>query len=229
MSKVYGYCRVSTKKQSVERQIKNIQEQYPKAVMITETYTGTTTNRPNFDKLIKNIKQGDTIVFDEVSRMSRNATEGYSLYKDLFDKGVELVFLKQRYIDTSVFRETLNKSVELTGTDVDCILEGVNKYLMILAEKQIKIAFEQAQDERDMLSKRTSDGVQRAKALGKQIGRANGTKVVTNKQKTMLPLIQKYSNRYEGALNDTETMKQLDLSRNTFYKYLKAIESIRQQ
>ena len=78
---IYAYCRVSTKHQRIARQITNITELYPKAIIIREFYTGTTQNRPQWEKLMTQIKTGDTIVFDSVSRMSRNAEEGYSDYK----------------------------------------------------------------------------------------------------------------------------------------------------
>ena len=81
---IYGYCRVSTKHQRITRQITNITELYPNATLIKEFYTGTTQNRPLWDKLMKQIRTGDTIVFDSVSRMSRNAEEGFKDYKTLY-------------------------------------------------------------------------------------------------------------------------------------------------
>jgi len=63
----YAYCRVSTKHQRIARQITNITELYPKATIIREFYTGTTQSRPQWDRLISQIKTGDTIVFDSVS------------------------------------------------------------------------------------------------------------------------------------------------------------------
>ena len=77
---IYGYCRVSTKKQSVGRQIDNITKTYPDAEIVQEIYTGTTLNRPVLNRLIKKFKKGDIVVFDEVSRMSRERDKGYELY-----------------------------------------------------------------------------------------------------------------------------------------------------
>ena len=91
---IYGYCRVSTKHQRITRQVTNIKEVYPTATIIKEFYTGTTQNRPLWDKLMKQIRPGDTIIFDSVSRMSRNAEEGIALYEQLYQSGVQLVFLK---------------------------------------------------------------------------------------------------------------------------------------
>ena len=154
---IYGYARISTMKQNIGRQIDNIKREYPDAVIIMEEYTGTTTDRPKWNKLIEHVKQEVskgteiTIVFDEVSRMSRNAAEGFENYKMLYDMGVRLVFLKERHIDTDNFRQALQSKVAMTGTDIDCILQGVNEYLMILAKRQIEIAFETAQAEVDYL------------------------------------------------------------------------------
>ena len=95
MCKVYGYCRISTKKQSIERQERNILKDYPNAIIIKESCTGTKIyGRKEFEKLLKIIKSGDTIVFDSVSRMSRDAEEGFALYEDLYNKGVELIYNK---------------------------------------------------------------------------------------------------------------------------------------
>ena len=76
---MYGYCRISQKKQSIERQIRNIKEAYPEAVIIEEAFTGTKIDRPEWNKLYKKAKSGDTIIFDSVSRMSRNIGSLYGV------------------------------------------------------------------------------------------------------------------------------------------------------
>ena len=96
---IYGYCRISRKQQNIERQIRNIKSAYPEAVILQEAYTGTKVEgRKEFEKLLKTVKSSDTIVFDSVSRMSRNASEGFALYQDLLEKNVELVFLKEPHM-----------------------------------------------------------------------------------------------------------------------------------
>ena len=123
---VYGYCRISTKQQSIERQIRNITAAYPTAHILQEAYTGTKMDRPDWQKLIKRIKAGDTIVFDSVSRMSRNATEGFECYEELFNRRINLVFLKEPHISTQVYKKALSNQVALTGTKTDIILNAVN-------------------------------------------------------------------------------------------------------
>ncbi len=76
---IYGYARISRPTQNIERQIRNITEYEPTAKIFRESYTGTTQVRPEWLKLIKRIKPDDTIIFDSVSRMSRNAEEGFTV------------------------------------------------------------------------------------------------------------------------------------------------------
>ena len=68
-NKIFGYCRISTRKQSIERQKRNIKKEYENAVIFEESFTGTKIERPVFDKLLKMVEPGDTIVFDSVSRI----------------------------------------------------------------------------------------------------------------------------------------------------------------
>ena len=142
---VYGYARTSTAKQNIDRQIRNIEREYPNAIIIQEAYTGTKIDRSEWNRLFATAKEGDTVVFDSVSRMSRNADEGFAVYEELYKRGVNLVFLKEHHIDTATYRKALESNVPLTGTNVDFILEGVNKYLLTLAKEQIRLAFEQAE------------------------------------------------------------------------------------
>lgn len=81
MCKVYGYCRISTAKQSIDRQVRNILAAYPNADIRKEVYAGTKyQGRAELKKILEKVQTGDTIVFDSVSRMSRNADEGIELY-----------------------------------------------------------------------------------------------------------------------------------------------------
>ena len=223
---IYGYVRVSTDKQNIDRQIRNILAVDASAKIYQEVFTGTkTTGRHEFQKLLNKVQSGDTIIFDSVSRMSRNAAEGFELYKKLFDDGVNLVFINEPYINTDVYKATRDALVPMTNTDVDLILAGVNQYLMKLAEKQVELAFEQAQKERDDLSERTKQGLQTAKLNGKQLGRAKGTVVVTKKSDESKKKILKYSKTFGGDLSDKDLIKLLEIDKNTYYKYKKELKS----
>ena len=189
MCKVYGYCRISTAKQSIERQERNIKDVYPDAVILKEAYTGTKiTGRKELEKIIKAVKPGDTIVFDSVSRMSRNADEGFKLYQDLFDKGIKLVFLKEHHIDTDTYRGEMDKQISKISTGnasadkfVNGMMKLIKEYTLDLAKEQIKLAFEQSEKEVEDLHQRTREGLVTAKLNGKQVGRSEGDKLTTKK------------------------------------------------
>jgi len=221
---VYGYCRISKAKQQIDRQIRNIKAEYPAAVIVQEAFTGTTTDRKEWNKLFAKAKEGDTIVFDSVSRMSRNAEEGFSAYETLYNRGVNLVFLKEPHINTDTYKQSMQGLVSLTNTDVDYILEGVNKYLLALAKTQIKIAFEQAEKEVADLHQRTKEGIETARLAGKQIGRAEGAKVTTKKSIAAKEIIKKHSAAFGGTLGDNEVITLAGLSRKTYYKYKKELK-----
>ena len=221
---IYGYCRISTSKQNIERQVRNIKRDYPNAKIIKEVYTGTKIDRIEFNKLLKVVKQGDTIVFDSVSRMSRNAEEGFKLYEELFNNGIELVFIKEQHINTKTYKKALNNNIELTNTNVDYILEGINKYLLALAKEQIILAFAQAEKEVQDLHQRTKEGIETARLNGKQIGQRPGIKLTTKKSIKAKEDIIKYSKDFKGSLADVDVMKLIGISRNSYYKYKRELK-----
>lgn len=224
MGKIYGYCRISTKQQNIERQQRNITGVYPTAIIVNEVYTGTKLEgRKEFEKLLKQVRADDTIVFDSVSRMSRDAESGFKLYEELYSKGVSLVFIKEPHINTDTYKKAFESNVAMTGTNVDFILDGINKYLLALAKEQIKLAFEQSEKEVQDLRQRTREGIETARLNGKQIGNQVGKKLVTKKSIQAKEQIKKYSKDFQGTLSDVDAMKLIGISRNSYYKYKREI------
>ena len=221
---IYGYTRISRAKQRIDRQIRNIKAAYPTATIIQEVFTRTSLNRKEWQKLFNKVKTGDTIIFDSVSRMSGNAEEGFNAYQELYNRGVELVFLKEPHINTATYKKALENNVELTGTSVDYILEGVNKYLMALAKEQIILAFEQSEKEVMDLHQRTKEGIETARLNGKQIGQPKGAKLTTKKSLAAKEVILKHSKDFNGTLSDDDCIKLAGISRNSFYKYKKELK-----
>lgn len=233
MNKTYGYARISRKTQNIERQIRNIQESYPKADIRAEAYTGTKIQgRKKLDEILKQVRPGDTIVFDSVSRMARNAAEGMDLYEELYNQGVNIVFLKEPHCNTAKYREALQKRIDITvstgdeATDafMNAIISALNKLQMDLARKDIELAFLQAQKEVDDLHERTAEGIETARRAGKQIGQKKGAKLTTKKSIEKKAEILKHSVDFGGTLNDTDCMKLTGLARNTFYKYKRELK-----
>lgn len=250
--KIYGYVRVSTMEQNIQRQIKNIKAQYPEAIIYQDEYTGRKMDRPAWSKLYQKVKKGDVIVFDSVSRMSRDAEEGFSVYQKLYDMGCELIFLKEPHINTEAYREALNGSISVDvksgDKDTDDLISGVmtaiNKFMMAKVKGDIKKAFEQSQKEVDDLRQRVKEGMANS---DKQIGRQTGDKLNIKKAEPIKALIREYSRDFDGHNSDAEVLAILatktitvpskkrngkvedreisaKLSRNTLYKYKKEMK-----
>lgn len=226
----FGYARISRKEQNIDRQIKNIKDECPDAIILQEAFTGTRTEgRKEFAKLMKAVKSGDTVIFDSVSRMSRNSKEGIELYMKWFDMGVNMIFLKERYINSSVYASRLQQAEISTGKDF--LDEGLRIILMGLAKEQIQIAFDQSEKEVADLHVRTAEGIREVKAKNKrilagietgevkQIGQKPGSKLTTKKSLAAKQTIKKHSIAFDGTLNDKDCQKLAGISRNSFYKY----------
>lgn len=223
MNTIYGYCRISRKEQNIDRQERNIKAAYPAAIIVKESCTGTKIDRPEWSRLVNHLNAGDTVVFDSVSRMSRNAAEGWTAYRELLEKGVSLCFIKEPQIDTAVYLDAMQGGVAMTGTDADLILQGVNAYLFRLAERQVQLAFEQAEKEVEDLHQRTREGIETARLAGKQIGQKEGAKLTTKKSIAAKETIKKHYKRFGGTLDAEECAKLAGISRNSFFKYCKEL------
>ena len=206
MKEEYGYCRISRPKQSIERQVRNILDLYPNAYIVKEVFTGTKIEGRNewnklYNMVKKDIGSGKEvrIIFDSVSRMSRNEEEGFLLYKELYEMGVEIIFSKDPHINTETYKKALDVDIKMTGTNADILLKAIKEYLIVLAREQIKIAFLQSEKEVMDLRKRTSEGLKTAKLNGKQVGRINGNKYPTKKEKKMKEIILRTSKAFNGT------------------------------
>lgn len=216
---IYGYCRISTPQQNIERQERNIKAAYPDAVLVSEAYTGTKIERPKWSRLLARVVKGDTIVFDSVSRMSRDAADGYAAYEDLYSRGVTLVFLKEPHINTDTYRAAMSVSLPKTDTKVDILLDAVEQFMLALAKEQIQLAFDQSEKEVKDLHQRTSEGIKTAKLNGKQIGQPKGAKLTTKKSIAAKQIIKQHAKEFGGSLSDPEVIKLAGISRNSYYKY----------
>ena len=234
---IAGYVRVSTKQQKTQRQIDNIKAFDSNAIIYQEKQSGKDIdNRTEFKKLLnkakEKVKEGDTvtIIFDEVSRMSRNAEEGYNLYMDLMDKGVNLVFLKERHIDTDEYKRRTEKhlaKVTSSDTKIDKLINGILDLVADFEKENLKdnirLAFEQAENERSLLIKRVTEGKSKSDIhQGRPLGSAN---VNTDKADHIKKIIKEQSKDFEGNFSDSKIMREYlnSVARNTYYKYKKEL------
>lgn len=227
---IVGYARVSTPKQSLRRQIENLKAAYPDIVVISEVYTGSTDNRPKWKKLMRQCRAGivKKLVFDEVSRFSRNAEEAILEYKELYELGIELEFLKEPHINSKIYRDASERKINIategmdaeTAALINTVIGGLNDYLLSVAEKQIYLAFEHAQKERELLAKRTSEGLKQAKLMGSKVGRQPGQKLETRKAKRAKRIIRNHYELLGGELTATQCYTLAQITKSTFYRYL---------
>ena len=235
VKKKYGYARVSTPNQNVQRQIDDIHSICPEATIYFETYTGTRSDRPEWQKLLHLARLGQVseIWFCDVSRMARNKEEGYAAYVELFNLGVDLHFILAPQIDTTTYKETLNKTLQFNqdlgdiaaNRFVSEIFNAVNDYMINIAKKQIYIAFEEADQEAKDLSQRTKEGLEIARIKGSQIGRQEGITIDTRKHRYAIKKIKQYYTKY-GNSNVTaeDCIKICGISKSTFYRYVQEID-----
>ena len=236
--KVYGYTRVSTKKQSEQMQLDAIHAFSRIDKMYSDKFTGTTSDREDFTKLVKqvdkDIKDGEqvTIIFYSVSRMSRNSSEGIEQYFNWYDRGVNLVFLNERHIDTDSYRKSQSVAVSDINTgdaDTDELINGilarVNKFIRAKAADDITKAFEQAEKEVQDLHKRTKDGM-RASGAAAKIRQARKGKTYTTAKEldTRISMLECLKD-FGGQQNLKRFAEDKELSRATVYKYLRAIQA----
>lgn len=243
----YGYARVSTDKQSIERQITNILRESPSAIIYSEKCSAKTQDREQWKRLLKAVKTGDTIIFDEVSRMSRNEEEGVREYFELYNRGINLIFIKEPLINTDIFRKALEERIE--SQKINCsdeiyskfmnnIIDSFNELMQDIARKQIRVAFYKAEKERVAISQRTKDILSKEETRQKISNARTGKTYTTPKELFCRDLIIKHSKSFNGSLKDEDLIDLITsklreefpnkegnqtLSRKTFYKYKRAI------
>ena len=240
---IYGYARISKSSQKIERQITSITKYCgsEEVDIKTEAFTGRKLEgRDEWNKLFGIVEEGDTIVFDSVSRMSRNAKEGVEQYFQLYDRGVNLIFIKEPYINTNTYKSAMDMSklesmlgslcnVGEGNNFVSALLKPLNKFIIdimkVIAKQQIIVAFEQAEKEVQDISDRTKGGLKEArkrlKAEGRNLGRPPGAKRETEKSKKAKLRIMELSRDFKGTLKDEDVWTLCKISKNTYYKYKK--------
>ena len=125
---IYGYTRVSTKKQvdgyGLEVQKNEILTKYPNAIIINEQYTGTKVNRPVFTNLLSSLKSDDILVVSKLDRFARNTIEGIRVVEELFKKKVAIHILNIGLLeDTPMGRFFLTTMLAVAELERNMIVE----------------------------------------------------------------------------------------------------------
>ena len=199
MPTIYGYARCSTNEwmQDINRQKRELcrlgvtDEKY----IYWEYESGVKVDRPELNKLLDVVQEGDTIIATEVSRLTRSTSHLCTLLELVKEKRLKLI------IGSFV--------VDCTQNEIDPMTKGMLMMWGVFAEM-----------ERDIISQRVKSGMQNAKAKGVKIGRPETT--VDNIPSQFFKLYNRYQNK---LLTITEMARIMQCSRATIYKYIGIVES----
>ena len=201
MNKVFNYLRVSTKEQNEERQRVAMQEfnqanGFENVIEMVDKSSGTNTDRPQLQLLLQVVGEGDLVVIQSIDRLSRNYNECKDLWKQITDKGADIVVIDMPLLDTRQHKDLLGNFVS------DLILQ-VLAYV--------------GQQENEFRRKRQAEGIAVAKAQGKHLGRPKAT-FPNNFE-------EEYLKWKRGEQTAVATWRQLGLTKTTFYKLVKQYEA----
>lgn len=220
MCNIYSYMRISTSEerdlQKFTRQ-ENALQRYEKennieyTLEFKEDRSGKNfTDRKEWQKLESIVKTGDTIVFKDICRFTRQAEEGYHKYMELLNMGVELIFLDNQTVSTPYIKQLLNvaKAQNLVARTS---LESTVKLLLI-------VELDRAEQERAITVQRIKDGIE---ASNKKSGRPKGKldKMSNELREDIKLLLNDRSIKY------IDLMKKYNISRNTLKKYVELVKA----
>lgn len=181
---IFGYARVSTKDQSLDLQIDGLKKEGCEEVF-SEKLSGRNKNKPKLSELISKLRKGDVVMVYSLDRLGRTSKELISLLSDLKEKGIQFRSLQEGLFDTT-----------------SPMGEAIFQIIAILKAMEVRV-----------LSERTKDGLEAARARGRKGGRPKGS---YNKNKAAAAVTL-----YKRELPISEITQSLKISRSTLYQYLR--------
>ncbi|QHA36931.1 recombinase family protein [Rossellomorea marisflavi] len=132
----YGYARVSTLSQELEIQLLALENENCDLIF-SEKYTGTRSDRPQFNELLNSLKDGDTLVVTKLDRLARNTLEGIQIVRDLFSKGIRVHVLNVGLLeDTTMGRFFLTTLLAVAEMERNMIVERTQEGKAIARKRQ---------------------------------------------------------------------------------------------
>ena len=212
----YSYMRISTdtERQNFARQEKAL-KRYAKEKKIEyliefteEKSAKNFTDRKEFNKLDKLLQSGDTVVFKDLSRFTREAENGYKKYMEWLERGINIVFLDNPTISSDYIRQMMN-TAESQDLVTKTAMEGTIKLLLI-------VELDRAEQQRRYISKAIKDGIA---ASEKGSGRKKGSlDKMTDELRHDLELYM-----HDRTITQKAVMEKHGISRNTLKKYVKRL------
>lgn len=220
MNNYFAYMRISTKEerqmQRYARQENSI-EKYARDNGIEYIYIAkedesgkSFENRKEWNKLERLLQSGDTVIFKDISRFTRETENGYKKYNELLQKGIDLIFIDNPTVSTPYIKNLLNVA-EQQNIVARTALDSTVKLLLI-------VELDRVEQERKIFIQRVKDGIQ---ASPKKSGRKTGTpdKLTDNLKSDIKEYL---SNR---DIKQIDLMKKHNISRNTLKKYVAIVQS----
>lgn len=213
MGNYYSYMRISTdtERQNFARQekaLKKYAEEQSIEYLIEfaeEKSAKNFTDRKQFNKLDKLLQSGDTVVFKDLSRFTREAENGYKKYMEWLERGINIVFLDNPTISSDYIRQMMN-TAESQDLVTKTAMEGIIKLLLI-------VELDRAEQQRRYISKAIKDGIA---ASDKGSGRKKGSlDKMTDELRHDLELYM-----HDRTITQKAVMEKHGISRNTLKKYV---------
>jgi len=166
-------------------------------------------NRKEWSRLEKLVQPGDTIVFKDISRFTREANNGYNKYMELLERGVELVFIDNPTVSTAYIKQLLNVA-EQQNIVARTSLESTVKLLII-------VELDRVEQERLILINRIKNGIS---ASEKQQGRKPGQldKMTAELEADIKAFLG------DRSIKQVDLMEKHKISRNTLKKYIELVK-----
>lgn len=204
--KVFNYIRVSTKEQNEQRQINAMHEFNEKnnvtnAIELIDKATGTNTDRPNLQMLLKVVAKNDLVVIQSIDRLSRSYKECLQLWGEITGKGADIVVLDMPILDTRAHKDLL-------GDFISNLIISVLGYV--------------AQQETEFRKARQMGGIEAMEIInGKRVSSRTGKpqgRPTAEKPSNWSDVIKRWE---KGEITAVQSMKELNMTKTTFYKLLK--------
>lgn len=185
---IFGYARVSTQEQNLDRQLDSLNVSGAEEI-IQEKITGTKSDRPELNRLLDKLRKGDVILIVDLTRLSRSTKDLFSLVDQIEKKGANIKSLKESWLDTTTPQ----------GKLMFTFMAGISQF------------------ERDLISQRTKEGLEAARARGKQGGRKS--KLDLNKKKAVYELYQQKKTTVKNICG------MFDITKPTLYKVIEEVSN----
>lgn len=226
MCKTLAYMRISTKEergkqkftrqeQAIARWSKENNTEIPERRIYRDDASGKSFDRPAWRELESDVAEGDTIVFKDICRFTREYENGFDKYMTLLNKGVNLIFIDNPTVSTAYIKS---------------MMEVANKQSNRIAKKSLKdtiellllVELDRAEKEREITVQRIRDGIA---ASEKKSGRPKGK---LDKMTAELKADLKYyvsQSVADRTMTAADLMRKYNLSRNTVKKYIAAVQA----